>query len=179
MCCIYATQRMPRGSGGVESGTPTENQSLKKLRTVFFRCVDPFWLHNITMKKIIETSAITTLFVTLAVTLFNFGWDFTHWMLNWTVAWPVAALTAWIIVPLVVTRKNSVPHDRELLDELSMAHEYKDPAKREYIVSKYKERFSPRRTPFTNPELFDPLNPPEGYAYDPYYECWVNVGVMR
>ncbi len=29
-------------------------------------------------------------------------------------------------------------------------------------------------TPLTHPWLFDPCEPPQGWRYDPYYECWIN-----
>ncbi len=28
-------------------------------------------------------------------------------------------------------------------------------------------------TPLTHPWLFDPCEPPRGWRYDPYYECWI------
>jgi len=31
------------------------------------------------------------------------------------------------------------------------------------------------KTPVTHPWLFDPCDPPKGWAYDPYYETWINV----
>ncbi len=45
------------------------------------------------------------------------------------------------------------------------------------LRSQYLDRWSPDRqprTPFTHPWLFDPCAPPQGWRYDPYYECWVN-----
>lgn len=54
------------------------------------------------------------------------------------------------------------------------AHEYKDNVLREKISNEYKQRYMPDPTPITHPELYDPLNPPKGWAYDPYYECWIH-----
>lgn len=58
------------------------------------------------------------------------------------------------------------------------ADSYKDPELRAKILQDYQERYCKEpaaKTPHTNPELFDPLAPPEGWHYDPYYECWVNL----
>jgi hypothetical protein len=30
-------------------------------------------------------------------------------------------------------------------------------------------------TPQSHPWLFDPCEPPQGWRYDPYYECWINT----
>jgi hypothetical protein len=63
------------------------------------------------------------------------------------------------------------------IEEGPWAHEYTDPVLRQQIQQEYDLRY--RRpaipTPYTNPELFDPLTPPEGWYYDPYYECWVQL----
>lgn len=54
-----------------------------------------------------------------------------------------------------------------------LAHEYRDQATREAILTRYNEIHKPAPSPFTHPELFDPLNPPPGWGWDPYYESWV------
>ncbi len=54
-----------------------------------------------------------------------------------------------------------------------MADHYTDPLIRARIRADYQSRWAARVTPFTNPELFDPCAPPEGYSYDPYYEIWI------
>ncbi len=59
------------------------------------------------------------------------------------------------------------------LQEGPMADHYTDPAVRARIRADYQSRWAARVTPFTNPELFDPCAPPEGYSYDPYYEIWI------
>ena len=53
------------------------------------------------------------------------------------------------------------------------ADQYADELLRDYIRQSYNARYRAAPTPYTHPELFDPLNPPAGYRYDPYYECWV------
>lgn len=54
------------------------------------------------------------------------------------------------------------------------AHNYTDESVRQQISQEYKQRFNPEVTPLTNPEKYDPLYPPEGWMYDPYYELWLN-----
>lgn len=51
---------------------------------------------------------------------------------------------------------------------------------RSEIAEKYKDRWDPERqpkTPLSHPWLFDPLAPPKGWRYDPYYECWIEYTV--
>ena len=55
------------------------------------------------------------------------------------------------------------------------AHQYKDEAIRSKIKDKYTKVHTPKITPLTDPLKFDPLNPPLGWSYDPYYECWVET----
>jgi hypothetical protein len=40
------------------------------------------------------------------------------------------------------------------------------------IVKEYNAMYRPEPTPYSHPELFDPLNPPEGYAYDSWHAIW-------
>jgi len=70
------------------------------------------------------------------------------------------------------------PHDplmRDRLIEGVPADQYQDPRTRDQITKEYTARWitKPPQTPATNPELFDPLNPPSGWHYDPYYELWL------
>lgn len=53
------------------------------------------------------------------------------------------------------------------------ADQYQDPAIRDRIAREYRERYSQRETPQTHPWLYDPLAPPQGWHYDPYYEVWI------
>jgi hypothetical protein len=55
------------------------------------------------------------------------------------------------------------------------ADQYRDPAIRERIIAEYQKRHCSGPTPFTHPEQFDPLDPPRGYRYDPYYELWIKT----
>lgn len=55
------------------------------------------------------------------------------------------------------------------------AHHYTDETVRQQITQAYKEKYTPVVTPLTNPEIYDPLNPPKGWIYDPYYEIWLKT----
>ena len=55
------------------------------------------------------------------------------------------------------------------------ADQYRDPAIRERITREYQQRYHQGPTPLTHPEQFDPLQPPQGYRYDPYYEFWTKT----
>ena len=63
----------------------------------------------------------------------------------------------------------------EVLQEGRMAHDYRDEDQRRYIAEAYRRRYCPEPTPLTTPELYDPLAPPPGWAYDPYYEIWTQT----
>lgn len=55
------------------------------------------------------------------------------------------------------------------------AEQYTSEKIKAYIREQYAHRHAkPEQTPLTHPWLFDPLNPPRGYRYDPYYEVWIN-----
>lgn len=56
-----------------------------------------------------------------------------------------------------------------------MAHDYKDQMVRHEIKQSYNIRYRAAATPLTHPENYDPLNPPRGWAYDPYYEIWIKL----
>lgn len=61
------------------------------------------------------------------------------------------------------------------LIEGKYAHEYKDTITRDEITVTYNKRYKPKPDPLSHPERFDPLNPPAGWAYDPYYEIWIRT----
>jgi hypothetical protein len=63
-------------------------------------------------------------------------------------------------------------HDNLIYEGLT-AEQYVDPQTRAQIARDYEARWRPKTTPSTHPELFDPLDPPQGWRYDPYYECWI------
>jgi hypothetical protein len=63
--------------------------------------------------------------------------------------------------------------NNDILYEGLTAEQYTDPGIRTRITEEYRARWSVRTTPATNPELFDPLTPPTGWRYDPYYEIWI------
>ena len=63
--------------------------------------------------------------------------------------------------------------NNDTLYEGLTAEQYTDPGIRTKIAQDYAQRWRPKKTPGTHPELFDPLNPPQGWRYDPYYECWI------
>jgi hypothetical protein len=53
------------------------------------------------------------------------------------------------------------------------ADQYQDSRLRSRIQTEYQARYQQQTTPLTHPWLFDPLNPPQGWRYDPYYEMWI------
>lgn len=55
------------------------------------------------------------------------------------------------------------------------AHQYQDLQIRQEIKDQYEKKWEPVINPFTKPELYDPLNPPKGWIYDPYYETWIEL----
>jgi hypothetical protein len=68
-----------------------------------------------------------------------------------------------------------INYTQDELYEGLYADEYVDKKIRDRIEDTYTKRHRKVATPFTNPELYDPLNPPEGYRYDPYYEIWIKL----
>lgn len=40
------------------------------------------------------------------------------------------------------------------------------------IVAEYQRMYKSEPTPWTNPEIFDPLNPPQGWEYDAWHAIW-------
>lgn len=69
--------------------------------------------------------------------------------------------------------------DREHIVEGLLAHQYSDQSVRQQIADRYKVIFKPTPTPITHPEQFDPLQPPQGWAWDPFYECWLETHDSR
>ncbi len=59
------------------------------------------------------------------------------------------------------------------LQEGRYADSYTDPEIRSQIARDYRSRYSKPITPWTDPLQFDPLDPPAGWRYDPYYEIWI------
>lgn len=62
-----------------------------------------------------------------------------------------------------------------IIHESMLADEYKDESTREYIRKEYKARYTPKVTPLTHPQNYDPCEPPNGWRYDPYYEIWLKT----
>jgi hypothetical protein len=58
------------------------------------------------------------------------------------------------------------------LNETLWADEYSSPEYLKYIREQYRLRHVPVRTPLTHPQDYDPINPPTGWRYDPFCECW-------
>lgn len=67
----------------------------------------------------------------------------------------------------------------DYLVEGRLAHQYTDLEARQQIVQRYNAIYKPSVTPATHPEQFDPLQPPAGWAWDPYYECWLEHNDSR
>jgi len=61
------------------------------------------------------------------------------------------------------------------LYEGKWADEYANELLRACISENYNYLYKKSPTPMTHPELYDPLDPPEGYRYDPYYEIWIKL----
>jgi hypothetical protein len=47
--------------------------------------------------------------------------------------------------------------------------------RRQIIARDYRDRYCQLPTPLSDPQLFDPLSPPQGWRYDPYWECWIKL----
>ena len=67
---------------------------------------------------------------------------------------------------------NIVMNNNTLYEGLT-AEQYVDPEIRAKITEDYHARWSVQVIPATNPQLFDPLTPPQGWRYDPYYAIWI------
>lgn len=59
------------------------------------------------------------------------------------------------------------------LTEGMYADDYRCPVIREQIQAAYKQSVTKKVSPLTAPEIYDPLDPPQGWRYDPYYELWI------
>ncbi len=66
-------------------------------------------------------------------------------------------------------------HDWNSLIEGVWADQYQDPEVKQQIRERYQQRWCPEPTPQTHPQQFDPLQPPQGWRYDPYYEIWIEI----
>jgi hypothetical protein len=56
------------------------------------------------------------------------------------------------------------------------ATDYTNHVTRQKIATAYKQKFQiPIEDPTTHPWKYDPLNPPDGWKYDPYYELWIKT----
>lgn len=58
------------------------------------------------------------------------------------------------------------------------ADQYPEDHQQLYIRTTYRKRWQdPNKnpTPLTHPWIFDPCEPPKGWRYDPYYECWIQT----
>jgi hypothetical protein len=55
------------------------------------------------------------------------------------------------------------------------AHQYNSKEIKEQIKARYLKKYTPEVTPLTDPLKFDPLNPPNDWMYDPYYEMWIKI----
>lgn len=60
--------------------------------------------------------------------------------------------------------------------ECYYADELKDTNLAQKIQDQYRKRWpAPRYEPDTHPWLYDPLDPPNGWKYDPAYELWIKL----
>ena len=66
-----------------------------------------------------------------------------------------------------------------MLYEGLTAEQYVDPGIRTKIAKDYRARWQAIPTPQSHPELFDPLAPPTGWRYDPYYELWLTQSLEK
>jgi hypothetical protein len=55
------------------------------------------------------------------------------------------------------------------------ANEYTADSVKLYIAQEYIKRHTPAHNPWTHPQNYDPLVPPDGWRYDPYYEIWIKL----
>jgi hypothetical protein len=66
----------------------------------------------------------------------------------------------------------------QIIDDWQLENTWADEATKEEVRQKilndYYQRWKkPEFNPETHPWLFDPLSPPTGWRYDPYYELWI------
>ena len=61
------------------------------------------------------------------------------------------------------------------LIEGQLAHEIENNQTRQQIKQRYNELHKHEPNPVTHPSQYDPLNPPNGWAYDPCYEMWIKT----
>lgn len=53
------------------------------------------------------------------------------------------------------------------------ADEITDPAHQRRLRERYYQRYRTSPDPASHPELFDPVDPPDGWRYDLAYEMWI------
>jgi hypothetical protein len=70
--------------------------------------------------------------------------------------------------------KGPIGEQLQLVEGMN-ADDYTCPELKSRIVTRYKEIHFPSNTPLSNPQNYDPLNPPSGWKWDPYYEVWFNI----
>ncbi len=68
---------------------------------------------------------------------------------------------------------NGINFDQYI--EGKYAHEYCEATIRKEIQETYNKKYRPEPNPFSHPENYDPVDPPKGWAYDPYYEFWIKL----
>jgi hypothetical protein len=61
------------------------------------------------------------------------------------------------------------------LTEGIYADQYTNSQLQQQIRDRYISVHTPKKNPLTNPLDYDPLAPPEGWRYDPFYEIWLNI----
>jgi hypothetical protein len=70
-------------------------------------------------------------------------------------------------------KKLSASTNNDHLVEGMWANDYTASHTRLKIAEEYRKKFPiPIETPASHPWKFDPLNPPDNWKYDPYYELW-------
>ena len=129
------------------------------------------------------TSFTATGLITFTVThmhmdYFTMQWGL--WFLHWAVAWPIAFVTIKWISPIykkMLDTKSAMSTVPEIsIIEGRYADEFKNTAIAQEITKKYQLLYkAPKENPDTHPWLFDPINPPAGWRFDPYYEIWIRV----
>lgn len=85
------------------------------------------------------------------------------------------------MITFLKTMFNTAPTEVDPLIEGLYADQYAEcdtGGARAQIRREYRRRWpepSQNPTPLSHPWLFDPCEPPQGWRYDPYYECWINI----
>ena len=66
------------------------------------------------------------------------------------------------------------------MDAIDLESYYADELKNTDLAQKIREQYlkrypAPKYDPDTHPWLYDPLEPPKGWRYDPFYEMWIKT----